>query len=74
MDIDQHEKFPIPSVLLPKALRESANIIYQVVRTAADITGEGDCTQSVRLVRGGGAHPDNATIQTRRCGGALNRG
>jgi phytoene/squalene synthetase len=47
------------SMLLPKALRAPVGIIYQVVRTAADI---------------GGAHRDDATIQMRRRGGALYRG
>lgn len=40
MDVDQHENFPVPSVLLPKALRAPVDIIYQVVRTAAHIAAE----------------------------------
>ena len=67
MDVDPHENFPIVSVSLPKALRAAAGIIYQVVRITAD-------THSVRRLRGGTAHRGNATVQTRRRGGAFNRG
>jgi phytoene/squalene synthetase len=51
MDIDQHENFPIASVLLPKALRTPVGIIYQVVRTAADIADEGDGSAAERRAR-----------------------
>jgi phytoene/squalene synthetase len=49
MDVDQHENFPLASVLLPKALLAPVGIIYQVVRTAADIVDEGDwCVVAAR--------------------------
>jgi squalene synthase HpnC len=51
MDVDQHENFPIASVLLPKALRTPVGIIYQVVRTAADIADEGDWSATERHAR-----------------------
>ncbi|NML31403.1 squalene synthase HpnC [Paraburkholderia antibiotica] len=51
MDDDQHENFPIASVLLPKALRAPVGIIYQVVRTAADIAHEGDWSAAERHAR-----------------------
>jgi squalene synthase HpnC len=51
MDVDQYENFPVPSVLLPKALRAPVDIIYQVVRTAADIADEGDWSAAERHAR-----------------------
>jgi squalene synthase HpnC len=51
MDVDQYENFPVPSVLLPKALRAPAGILYQVVRTAADIVDEGDWSAAERHAR-----------------------
>ncbi|MGF6917533.1 squalene synthase HpnC [Paraburkholderia sp. 40] len=51
MDVDQHENFPIASVLLPKALRAPVGIIYQVVRTAADISAEGQRSAAERHAR-----------------------
>ncbi|MBC8723789.1 squalene synthase HpnC [Paraburkholderia sp. 31.1] len=51
MDVDQHENFPIASVLLPKALRAPVGIIYQVVRTAADISAEGQWSAAERHAR-----------------------
>ncbi|EEA03564.1 squalene synthase HpnC [Burkholderia sp. H160] len=51
MDVDQHENFPIASVLLPKALRAPVGIIYQVVRTADDIANEGDWSAAERHAR-----------------------
>jgi squalene synthase HpnC len=51
MDVDQYENFPIPSVLLPKALRAPVDIIYQVVRTAADIADEHDWSAAERHAR-----------------------
>ncbi|HEY4298784.1 MAG TPA: squalene synthase HpnC [Paraburkholderia sp.] len=51
MEVDQHENFPVPSVLLPKALRAPVDIIYQVVRTAADIADEGDWSAAERHAR-----------------------
>ncbi|MFL9965897.1 squalene synthase HpnC [Paraburkholderia sediminicola] len=51
MDVEQYENFPIPSVLLPKALRAPIDIIYQVVRTAADIADESDCSAADRHAR-----------------------
>ncbi|MBB5443008.1 MULTISPECIES: squalene synthase HpnC [unclassified Paraburkholderia] len=51
MDVDQHENFPIASVLLPKALRAPVGIIYQVVRTAADISAEGQWNAVERHAR-----------------------
>ncbi|KAA1011798.1 squalene synthase HpnC [Paraburkholderia panacisoli] len=48
MDVEQYENFPIPSVLLPKALRAPIDIIYQVVRTAADIADESDWSTAER--------------------------
>ncbi|KXU84763.1 hypothetical protein CI15_20875 [Paraburkholderia monticola] len=51
MDVDQHEDFPLASVLLPKALRAPVGIIYQVVRSAADIVEEGDgCVVTARTL------------------------
>lgn len=51
MDVEQYENFPIPSVLLPKALRAPVDIIYQVVRTAADIADEADWSAAERHAR-----------------------
>ena len=51
MDVDQYENFPVASVLLPKALRAPIGIIYQVVRTAADIADEGDWSAAERHAR-----------------------
>jgi squalene synthase HpnC len=51
MDVEQYENFPIPSVLLPKALRAPVDIIYQVVRTAADIAEEDDWSATERHAR-----------------------
>ena len=51
MDVDQYENFPVASVLLPKALRAPVDIIYQVVRTAADIADEGDWSAAERHAR-----------------------
>ncbi|OLL31927.1 squalene synthase HpnC [Burkholderia sp. SRS-W-2-2016] len=51
MDVDQYENFPIASVLLPKALRAPIGIIYQVVRTAADIAHEGESNAAERHAR-----------------------
>ena len=51
MDVEQYENFPIPSVLLPKALRAPIDIIYQVVRTAADIADESDWSAADRHAR-----------------------
>ncbi|HEY2020060.1 squalene synthase HpnC [Paraburkholderia sp.] len=51
MDIDPNENFPIASVLLPKRLRAPVGIIYQVVRTAADIAGEGEWSAGQRHAR-----------------------
>jgi squalene synthase HpnC len=51
MDVEQYENFPIPSVLLPKALRAPIAIIYQVVRTAADIADECGSTAAGRHAR-----------------------
>ncbi|CAB3800152.1 squalene synthase HpnC [Paraburkholderia fynbosensis] len=51
MDVDQYENFPVPSVLLPKALRAPVDIIYQVVRTAADVADEGDWSAVERHAR-----------------------
>jgi squalene synthase HpnC len=51
MDVEQYENFPVPSVLLPKALRAPVDIIYQVVRTAADIADEDDWSVAERHTR-----------------------
>ena len=51
MDVDQHEYFPVPKVLLPKALRAPVDIIYQVVRTAADLADQGDWSAAERHAR-----------------------
>lgn len=51
MDVEQYENFPVPSVLLPKALRAPVDIIYQVVRTAADIADEDDWSAAERHAR-----------------------
>ncbi|RAS28780.1 squalene synthase HpnC [Paraburkholderia bryophila] len=51
MEVDQSENFPVASVLLPKALRAPVGIIYQVVRTAADIADEGDWSAAERHAR-----------------------
>ncbi|MCC8393734.1 squalene synthase HpnC [Paraburkholderia sp. MMS20-SJTR3] len=51
MDVDQYENFPIASVLLPKALRAPIGIIYQVVRTAADIAQDGESNAAERHAR-----------------------
>jgi squalene synthase HpnC len=51
MDVEQYENFPVPSVLLPKALRAPVDIIYQVVRTAADIADEYDWSVAERHAR-----------------------
>jgi squalene synthase HpnC len=51
MDVDLYENFPVASVLLPKALRAPIGIIYQVVRTAADIADEGDWSPAERHAR-----------------------
>ena len=48
---DQYDNFPVASVLLPKALRAPVSIIYQVVRTAADIADEGDWNAAERHAR-----------------------
>lgn len=48
MDVDQYENFPIASALLPKALHAPIGVIYQVVRTAADIADEGDWSAAER--------------------------
>lgn len=51
MDVDQYEKFPVPSVLLPKALRAPLDIIYQLVRTAAAIAEARDWSAAQRHAR-----------------------
>jgi squalene synthase HpnC len=51
MDVEQYENFPIPTVLLPKALRAPIDIIYQLVRTAADIADESDWSAAERHAR-----------------------
>jgi squalene synthase HpnC len=51
MDVEQYENFPIPTVLLPKALRAPIDIIYQLVRTAADIYDESDWSAAERHAR-----------------------
>lgn len=51
MDVDQYENFPVASVLVPKALRAPIGIIYQVVRTAGAIAGEGDWSAAERHAR-----------------------
>jgi len=51
IDVEQHENFPIASVLLPKALRAPVGIIYQVLPSAADIVAEGDwCVVAARTL------------------------
>lgn len=51
MDVDHYENFPVASVLLPKALRAPAGIIYHVARTAGDIADEGDWSPAERHAR-----------------------
>ncbi len=51
MEVDHYENFPVAGVLLPKALRVPAGIIYQVARTADDIADEGDWSRTERHAR-----------------------
>lgn len=51
MEADHYEKFPVASVLLPKALRAPVGVIYHVARTADDIADEGDWSPAERHTR-----------------------
>jgi squalene synthase HpnC len=52
MEADDHyEKFPVASVLLPRALRAPVGVIYHVARTADDIADEGALSADERHAR-----------------------
>ena len=51
MAVDHYENFPVASILLPKRLRRSVEIIYHFARQADDIADEGDLPSEERLAR-----------------------
>jgi squalene synthase HpnC len=51
VEVDHNETFRVAGVLLPKALRKPVRVIYQVVRTAADIADGDEGTPAARRTR-----------------------
>jgi len=49
MSVDHYENFPVASILLPKRLRRSVEIIYRFARQADDFADEGDISNKERL-------------------------
>jgi len=49
MSVDHYENFPVASILLPKRLRRSVEIIYRFARQADDFADEGDISNDERL-------------------------
>ena len=51
MAVDHYENFPVASILLPKRLRRSVEIIYHFARQADDFADEGDIPNEERLAK-----------------------
>jgi phytoene synthase len=51
MSINHYENFPVASLLLPKRLRRSVEVIYHFARQADDFADEGDAPDSERLAQ-----------------------
>ncbi|MDP2805133.1 MAG: squalene synthase HpnC [Gallionellaceae bacterium] len=51
MAVDHYENFPVASILLPKHLRRSVEIVYNFARQADDFADEGEMPDSERLAK-----------------------
>ena len=49
MPVEHYENFPVASILLPKHLRHSVEVIYAFARSADDFADEGNLTATDRL-------------------------